>query len=59
LVVLDEVSNLLNTGLSKESLSICVQLLEEGADPEALATVVKELRREAHTLRESQVSESG
>ena len=41
-----EISELLNTGLDDETLKICVQLIEAGINPEALATVVLELRRE-------------
>lgn len=46
-----EISNLLNTGLDAETLAICVKLCETGVNPEALAAVVKELRREAAALQ--------
>ena len=46
-----EISDLLNTGLDDETLRICVQLLEAGVNPEALANVVQELRREVAALR--------
>ncbi len=46
-----EISSLLDTGLDKESLSILIGLVESGVNPEALAAVVKELRREASALR--------
>ncbi len=46
-----EISDLLNTGLDSESLQICVQLLEAGVNPEALATVVQELRRETTVIK--------
>lgn len=42
--VLYEMSTLLNTGLDRETLAICVSLLESGVNPEALALVVKDLR---------------
>lgn len=42
-----ELSQLLDTGLDKESLEIVLELLDAGVNPEALATVVRELRREA------------
>lgn len=48
-----EISDLLNTGLDDETLRICVQLLEAGINPEALADVVKELRREVAAIRVS------
>jgi len=47
-----EISRLLNTGLDNESLAICVRLCEQGANPEALATVIKELRRETEAIKE-------
>ena len=46
-----EISRLLDTGLDRETLSICVSLLESGVHPDALAAVVKELRREAAELK--------
>ena len=48
-----EMSNLLNTGLDSESLSICVKLIEAGVNPEALALVIKELRRESAAIQAS------
>eukprot|EP00037_Helgoeca_nana_P011929 m.107479 g.107479 ORF g.107479 m.107479 type:complete len:77 (+) comp21151_c0_seq1:95-325(+) len=47
-----EMSKLLNTGLDQETLAICVKLCEAGVNPEAIAAVVKELRREADALSE-------
>ncbi|KAI0741973.1 mitotic-spindle organizing gamma-tubulin ring associated-domain-containing protein [Daedaleopsis nitida] len=38
-----DISQLLNTGLDKETLATCVGLIESGVNPEALA----ELRRES------------
>jgi mitotic-spindle organizing protein 1 len=71
--VLYEMSNLLNTGLDRATLSILIELCgayscfksivlsakvddvftETGVNPEALAAVVKELRREAAALRDA------
>ena len=45
ILVVKDISDLLNTGLDDETLKVCVQLLEAGVNPEALASVVKELRR--------------
>jgi len=45
--LLQEMSRLLNTGLDDETLAICVRLCEKGANPEALASVVRDLRRES------------
>jgi hypothetical protein len=44
-------SQILNTGLDKESLTLLVSLCENGVNPEALASVVKELRREGAALK--------
>ncbi len=49
--IICEISNILGTGLDRETLSVLVGLLESGINPEALATVVKELRREVRTQR--------
>ncbi len=46
-----EISRLLDTGLDRETLSILIALVESGVHPEALAAVVKELRREAAELK--------
>ncbi len=51
-----EVSRLLDTGLDKETLSILIALVESGVNPEALANVVKELRREAAELKAAQAA---
>eukprot|EP00041_Stephanoeca_diplocostata_P023028 m.558936 g.558936 ORF g.558936 m.558936 type:complete len:99 (-) comp22202_c0_seq5:3197-3493(-) len=48
--VIFEMSEILNTGLDREALSICVSLCEAGVNPEALAAVVKELRRESFAV---------
>jgi mitotic-spindle organizing protein 1 len=46
-----EISKILDTGLDKETLSILISLIETGVNPEALAAVVVELRREAAALK--------
>ncbi|KAG5513712.1 hypothetical protein PMAC_000750 [Pneumocystis sp. 'macacae'] len=43
--ILHEISLLLNTGLDKNTLSLCVSLCENGVNPESLANVIKELKR--------------
>jgi mitotic-spindle organizing protein 1 len=50
---LHQISSILDCGLDKETLRILVGLCEAGVNPEALAHVVKELRREAALLRAS------
>ncbi|KAH7106026.1 mitotic-spindle organizing gamma-tubulin ring associated-domain-containing protein [Auriculariales sp. MPI-PUGE-AT-0066] len=49
--ILYEMSVLLNTKLDKDSLVTCIQMIENGANPEALAEVVRELRRENAALQ--------
>ncbi|KUL90543.1 hypothetical protein ZTR_00340 [Talaromyces verruculosus] len=45
--ILYEISMLLNTHLDRTELSLCVSLIENGVNPDALATVIKDLRKEA------------
>jgi mitotic-spindle organizing protein 1 len=45
-LVLFEMSKILDCGLDMKSLEICVTMLENGVNPEALAAVMKELRRD-------------
>ncbi|KAG9291538.1 hypothetical protein G9A89_021957 [Geosiphon pyriformis] len=49
--VLHEIATILNTNLDRETLSLCVSLCESGVNPEALAAVIKELRRESAALK--------
>jgi len=56
---LEELSRLLNTGLDKDSLALCVRLCEQGAHPEALATIIRELRRESQAIKAAAASTSG
>ncbi|RAL09314.1 mitotic-spindle organizing protein 1 [Aspergillus homomorphus CBS 101889] len=44
--ILHEISTLLNTNLDRTELSLCVSLIENGVNPEALAAVIKDLRKE-------------
>ncbi|KAL5513049.1 hypothetical protein ACEPAH_3447 [Sanghuangporus vaninii] len=48
--ILYDISQLLNTQLDRETLAICVQMIESGVNPEALAAVVTDLRREKARL---------
>ncbi|CAI0627891.1 unnamed protein product [Linum tenue] len=42
-----QMSNILDTGLDRHTLSVLIALCDLGLNPEALAAVVKELRTEA------------
>ncbi|XP_066141349.1 mitotic-spindle organizing protein 1 isoform X2 [Euwallacea fornicatus] len=46
LTTVQQISELLNTGLSPEALTICVRLCEDGINPEVLASLVADLQRE-------------
>ncbi|CAG8958324.1 hypothetical protein HYFRA_00000680 [Hymenoscyphus fraxineus] len=50
--VFHEISSLLNADLDKQTLSICISLIENGVNPEALATVIKELKKDAEETRQ-------
>lgn len=50
--ILSEISQLLNTHLDRSTLSLCVSLIENGVNPEALATVIRELRREGAKVQQ-------
>ncbi|KAK0457729.1 mitotic-spindle organizing gamma-tubulin ring associated-domain-containing protein [Desarmillaria tabescens] len=54
--VLHEISQLLNTKLDRETLTTCVRMIESGVNPEALAAVIQELRRESSALDPSSIS---
>lgn len=45
------ISQLLNTGLSAESLDTCIKLIEAGVHPQALAEVISQIRREVASIR--------
>ncbi|KAJ9203898.1 hypothetical protein DTO166G4_6872 [Paecilomyces variotii] len=45
--ILHEISTLLNTHLDRTELSLCVSLIENGVNPDALAAVIQDLRKAA------------
>lgn len=49
---IQQISQMLNTGLSPEALDICIKLCEAGVHPEALAEVVSQIRRELAALNQ-------
>ncbi|KAI7889402.1 mitotic-spindle organizing gamma-tubulin ring associated-domain-containing protein [Mucor mucedo] len=51
--ILEDLSSLLNAGLDRETLSLCVSLCERGVNPEALATVIKDLRQQQLSAAEA------
>jgi len=48
--VLYDISQLLGTQLDKETLATCIGMIESGVNPEALAAVIQELRREGTAI---------
>lgn len=52
--ILQQLSELLNTGLDPETLAICIRLCENGVNPEALADVILELRKERPSPKASE-----
>ena len=51
-----EISKILNTGLDTETLAVCVELCELGINPEAIATVIKEIRLQTANLQKEESS---
>lgn len=49
-----EINKILDCGLDKDTLAICIALLETGVNPEALGEVIKKLRKEAAKVRKAQ-----
>ncbi|KAI0124905.1 mitotic-spindle organizing protein 1 [Xylariales sp. AK1849] len=45
--ILHEISTILNCQLDRRTLSVCISMIENGVNPEALAQVVQYLRKEA------------
>ncbi|KAI2468274.1 mitotic-spindle organizing gamma-tubulin ring associated-domain-containing protein [Annulohypoxylon bovei var. microspora] len=45
--ILHEISTILNCHLDRRTLSICISMIENGVNPEALANVVQFLRKES------------
>ncbi|CAF0791385.1 unnamed protein product [Brachionus calyciflorus] len=48
--VVEEIADLLKTGLDKETLSICVRLIENGVNPSPLAHCILSLKRDCARL---------
>lgn len=46
------ISQILNTGLSKEELMICVRLCEKGVNPNMLANIITAMKTEMKNLNE-------
>ncbi|KAI7871047.1 mitotic-spindle organizing gamma-tubulin ring associated-domain-containing protein [Spinellus fusiger] len=46
LSIVSEIAALLNTNLDYNTLALCVSICERGVNPEALAMVIKDLRKE-------------
>ena len=51
-------NQILNCGLSRETLSILITMIEKGANPEALVQVVKEMRNQSINGPSNQINTS-
>ncbi|KAL8336445.1 hypothetical protein RB601_000315 [Gaeumannomyces tritici] len=56
--ILHEISTILNCHLDRRTLSVCVSMIENGVSPEALAAVVKELRKQGQEATAAQIAAS-
>ncbi|SPO03877.1 uncharacterized protein DNG_06560 [Cephalotrichum gorgonifer] len=45
--ILHEIATILNCNIDRRTLSICISMIENGVNPEALSSVIKELRQVA------------
>ena len=50
LLVIEEMAALLKIGLDKETLSICVRLIDNGVNPTSLAHAILDIQKEAARL---------
>ena len=51
---LQNMSQLLNTGLTNKTLDICIQLCEAGVHPQSLANIIQQIRRETTNVQTPQ-----
>ncbi|EDW50198.1 mitotic-spindle organizing protein 1 [Drosophila sechellia] len=58
LTILQTISDVLNSGLSKESLKICIELVDNGVSGGALAHVIQTIRREAQDDEDKESNDS-
>ncbi|XP_053676723.1 mitotic-spindle organizing protein 1-like [Anopheles nili] len=54
---IQNISQFLNTGLSPETLDICVKLLEAGVHPQSLSEAVIQIRNEMAALNNGETNE--
>lgn len=57
--ILYDISQLLGTQLDKETLATCIGMIESGVNPEALAAVIQELRREGAAVAAAKTNADG
>jgi len=57
--ILYDISQLLGTQLDKETLATCIGMIESGVNPEALAAVIQELRREGAAIAAAKTNADG
>ncbi|KAL2109426.1 hypothetical protein VUR80DRAFT_2484 [Thermomyces stellatus] len=49
--ILHEIATILNCHIDRRTLSICISMVENGVSPEALCSIIKELRQMAQAQR--------
>ncbi|XP_058125268.1 mitotic-spindle organizing protein 1-like [Anopheles ziemanni] len=54
---IQNISQFLNTGLSPETLDICIKLLEAGVHPQALSEVVVQIRNQVAAINNGATEE--
>ncbi|KFB36540.1 AGAP007569-PA-like protein [Anopheles sinensis] len=54
---IQNISQFLNTGLSPETLEICIKLLEAGVHPQALSEVVIQIRNQVAAINNGATEE--
>jgi hypothetical protein len=47
LQVVEDISHLLNIGMDKETLTVCIRLIENGINPSTLAHGILDIKRDA------------
>ncbi|KAJ2902491.1 mitotic-spindle organizing protein 1 [Zalerion maritima] len=54
--ILHEIATILNCQLDRRTLSICISMIENGVNPEALASAVRELRNESVDIEQQRLA---
>ena len=58
LQLIEELANILHVGLDKETLTLCIRLMENGINPTTLARGILDIKRDADRLAARNASAS-